>query len=66
MGFGDDQENIIDITWENLRRRCRWNYTSGFSDEAVPLIEKASQNIPVMTFNCDLPVESKKWLIWSR
>ena len=29
--------------------------------KGFPLIEKASlRNIPVMTYNCDLPVESKR------
>ena len=62
LGFSEmTWENIIDTFGKILEEDVDGIILPGFSDEAVPLIEKASQkNIPVMTFNCDLPVESKR------
>jgi methyl-accepting chemotaxis protein/ribose transport system substrate-binding protein len=61
-GFdGETWENIIDTFGKILEEDVNGIILPGFNDEAVPLIEKASQkNIPVMTFNCDLPVNSKR------
>lgn len=54
-------ENTIDTFGRILEDDVDGIILPGFSEEAVPLIERAAQkNIPVMTFNCDLPVESKR------
>ena len=54
-------ENTIDTFQKVLEEGADGIILPGFSKEAVPLIEKASlRNIPVMTYNCDLPVESKR------
>jgi methyl-accepting chemotaxis protein/ribose transport system substrate-binding protein len=54
-------EKIVKAFAEYLEKGCDGIVVPGFSEDLVPLIERASQkNIPVMIFNCDLSVPSKK------
>lgn len=54
-------EKIVKAFAEYLDKDCDGIVAPGFSEDLVPLIDKASQkNIPVMIFNCDLSVPSKK------
>ncbi|KNY29915.1 substrate-binding domain-containing protein [Pseudobacteroides cellulosolvens] len=54
-------ERIAETFAEYLDKGCDGIVCPGFTLELVPLIDRASQkNIPVMLFNCDLPVPSKK------
>ncbi len=54
-------DKIVKAFAEYLDKGCDGIVVPGFSEELVPLIEKASgKNIPVMIFNCDLATPSKK------
>ena len=61
-GFTENSpEKIVNAFAEHLEKGCDGIVVPGFSEELVPLIDKASRkNIPVMIFNCDLAVPSKK------
>ena len=62
LGFHENSwGNILNSFTELLDKEVDGFVIPGFGEEVVPLIEKASQkNIPVMTFNCDLSVPSKR------
>jgi len=54
-------QSISDTFAEYIEKGCDGIICPGFTLELASLIDKASQkNIPVMVFNCDLPVPSKK------
>ncbi|KNY29179.1 substrate-binding domain-containing protein [Pseudobacteroides cellulosolvens] len=61
-GFTENSpEKIVKAFAEYLDKGCDGIVAPGFSEELVPLIDKASRkNIPVMIFNCDLATPSKK------
>ncbi|TYQ14874.1 UNVERIFIED_CONTAM: methyl-accepting chemotaxis protein/ribose transport system substrate-binding protein [Acetivibrio alkalicellulosi] len=63
IGFTESNtgERIAETFEVYLDKGCDGIVCPGFTKELVPLIDRASQNnIPVMLFNCDLPVPSKK------
>ncbi|MDQ2086599.1 substrate-binding domain-containing protein [Herbivorax sp. ANBcel31] len=62
FGFSENTwENIVDVFKESLEKGVDGVVVPGLGEEIVPLIEEASQkNIPVMTYNCDLAVHSKR------
>ncbi|NLD48480.1 MAG: substrate-binding domain-containing protein, partial [Clostridiaceae bacterium] len=62
VGFTEHTaDKIINSFTEYLNKGCDGIVVPGFNEGIVPLIEIASQkNIPVMIFNCDLSIPSKK------
>ena len=61
-GFTENSpEKIVKAFADYLESGCDGIAVPGFSEDLVPLIDKASRkNIPVMIFNCDLEVPSKR------
>ena len=62
VGFTENSpERIVNAFAEFVDRGVDGIVVPGFSNELVPLIDKAAQkSIPVMIFNFDLPIPSKK------
>lgn len=62
IGFVQNtMEKIIDAFKETLAKGCDGIVVPGFTNDMVPIIEEAHQKkVPVMLFNCDLPVPSKR------
>lgn len=62
VGFKENSpEKIVKAFAEYVDMEVDGIVVPGFSNELVPLIDKAAQkNIPVMIFNFDLPIPSKK------
>lgn len=63
IGFNENNsgDRIAEAFAGYLDKGCDGIVCPGFTQEMVSLIDRASRkNIPVMLFNCDLPVPSKK------
>ncbi len=67
IGFTQDAvekstiERIVNAFSEYVNKGCDGIVVPGFTEDIVPLIDIAyKRNIPVMVFNCDTPVPSKK------
>lgn len=62
VGFLQNTNDIIVATFKEwVEKGCDGIVVPGFSEELVPLIDRASQKgIPVMLFNCETPIPSKR------